>query len=94
MTQLEAGADAGTYTTVIHFDSVGTWEVHLQFNDAGLDHAGMFALTVVEPPRDWRILGVFGGANALIIATAAVMKRRLPATAKRKRPAVAPHPES
>ena len=83
MTQMEAGNDAGSYTSVLHFDSAGAWQVQLQFNDAGVDHAGSFAITVAEPARDWRILGAFGGANALIIVTAGVFKRRRSTTAKR-----------
>ena len=89
MTQMEAGAEAGSYTSVIHFDSAGVWEVQLQFNNAGVDHAGSFAVTVAEPARDWRILGAFGGANALIIVTAGILKRRLPATGKTVRRATA-----
>jgi len=78
MTQMEAGADAGSYTSALHFDSAGAWQVQLRFSDARVDHAGSFAITVVEPPRDWRILGAFGSANALVIVTAAVLKRRPP----------------
>jgi hypothetical protein len=94
MTQMEAGMDAGSYTSVLHFDSAGAWEVQLQFNTAGVDHAGGFAVTVAEPARDWRILGAFGGANVLIIATAGILKRRSSSTAKRTRGAVASHPEN
>jgi hypothetical protein len=82
MTQLEAGTDAGNYTGVIHFDSAGAWQVQLKFNNAGVDHAGIFAVTIAEPARDWRILGAFGGVNGLIIVIAGVLKRRFPATAK------------
>jgi hypothetical protein len=89
MIQMEAGTDAGSYTSVLHFDSAGAWQVQLKFNDAGVDHAGSFAITVAEPARDWRILGAFGGANALIIVTAGVLKRRLSTTAKRRRTAIA-----
>jgi len=89
MTQLEAGADAGNYIGVIHFDSAGAWHVQLQFTAAGVDHAGSFAVTVAELARDWRILGAFGSANALIIVTAGILKRRLPATGKTVRRATA-----
>jgi hypothetical protein len=89
MTQMEAGADAGSYTSTIHFDSAGAWEVQLQFNNAGVNHAARFTVTVAEPARDWRILGAFGGANVLIIVTAGVLKRRLPASAKTLRRATA-----
>jgi hypothetical protein len=61
-------------------DSAGAWQGQLQFNDAGVAHAGSFAVTVAEPPRDWRILGAFGGANVLIIVAAGLLKRRLPTT--------------
>jgi len=94
MTQMEAGADAGSYTSVLHFDSAGAWQVQLQFNDAGVDHMSSFAITVAEPARDWRILGAFGGANALIIVTAGVVKRRRSTTAKRIRTAVAANLEN
>jgi hypothetical protein len=93
MTQLEAGADAGNYTGVIHFDSAGAWQVQLQFTDAGVDRAASFAVTVAEPARDWRILSAFGGANALIIMTAGVLKRRSTA-AKRIGTAVAANLEN
>jgi len=89
MTQMEAGVDAGSYTSVIHFDSAGAWEVQLHFNHAGVDHAAHFAVTMAEPARDWRILGAFGGANALIIQTAGILKRRLPASGKTVRRATA-----
>jgi len=89
MTEMEAGAEAGTYTSVIHFDSAGAWQVQLQFNAAAAVHAGLFVVTVAEPPRDWRILAAFAGANALIIAIAGVMKGRSSVTAKRKRAAMA-----
>ena len=94
MSQMEAGTDAGSYTSVLHFDSAGAWQVQVHFNDAGVDHTGSFAVTVAEPARDWRILGAFGGANALIIVTAGVLKRRFPTTVKRTRGAVASHPEN
>jgi hypothetical protein len=94
MTQLEAGTDAGHYTGVIHFDSAGAWHVQLQFTAAGADHAGSFAVTVTEPARDWRLLGAFGGANALIIMTAGILKRRFPTTAKHTRGALTSHPEN
>jgi len=70
MTQAEPGVEAGTYTSVLHFDAAGDWQVQLQFNHARAERAGHLALMVVEPPRDWRILGAFGGVNALIIASA------------------------
>lgn len=85
MTQMEPGTEVGSYTSVIHFDSAGAWQVQLQFTAAGADHAGSFAVTVAEPARDWRILGAFGGANALIIMTAVVLKRRFPTTTKHTR---------
>jgi hypothetical protein len=88
MTQMEAGNDAGSYTSVLHFDSAGAWQVQFQFNEAGVDHVSSFAITVAEATRDWRILGAFGGANALIIVTAGVLKRRSTA-AKRLRTGVA-----
>lgn len=94
MTQMEAGTDAGSYMSVLHFDSAGAWEVQLQFNDAGVDHTGSFAITVAEPPQDWPILGAFGGANVLIIVTAGVLKRRLSTTAKRTPRAVAANREN
>jgi hypothetical protein len=94
MTQMEAGIDAGSYTSVIHFDSAGAWDVQLQFNHTGVDHAAHFAVTVAEPARDWRILGAFGGANALIILTAGILKRRLPVTAKGLRRATAADAEN
>ena len=93
MTQMEAGNDAGSYTSVLHFDSAGAWQVQLQFNDAGVDHTGSFAITVAEPARDWRILGAFGGANALIMVIAGVLKRRSTA-AKRLRTAGAANREN
>jgi hypothetical protein len=93
MTQMEAGTDVGSYTSLLHFDSAGAWEVQLKFNDAGGDHAGSFAVTVAEPARDWRILGAFGGANVLIIMTAGVLKRRLSST-KRTLRAVAANLEN
>ena len=83
MTQMEAGTDSGSYTSAIHFDSPGAWEVQLQFIDAGVNHAGSFAVTVAEPARDWRILGAFGGANALIIVAAGILKRRFPTMVQR-----------
>ena len=89
MTQMEAGADAGSYTSVIHFDSAGAWQVQLQFNTAGVDHAARLTVTVAEPARDWRILGAFGGANVLIIVAAGVLKRRLLASGKTVRRATA-----
>jgi hypothetical protein len=89
MTQMEAGADAGSYTSVIHFDSAGAWEVQLQFTNAGVNHVARFTVPVAEPARDWRILGAFGGANALIIVTAGVLKRRLLASGKTLRRATA-----
>jgi hypothetical protein len=49
---------------------------------------------VAEPARDWRILGAFGGANALIIVAAGVLKRRRPAGAKTLRRATAAGAES
>lgn len=89
MTQMEAATDAGSYTSVIHFDSVGAWEVQLQFSAAGVNHAARFSVTVAEPARDWRILGAFGGANALIIVTASVLKQRRPASGQTLRRATA-----
>ena len=68
--------------------------MQLQFTDAGVDHAGSFAVTVAEPARDWRILGAFGGAYALIIMTAGILKRRFPATAKHTRGALTSHAEN
>jgi hypothetical protein len=94
MTQMEAGNDAGSYMSMLHFDSAGAWQVQFQFNDAGVDHAGSFAITVAELPRDWRLLGAFGGANVLIIVTAGVLKRRRSTTAKRIRTAVAANLEN
>jgi hypothetical protein len=80
MTQMEAATGAGSYTSVIHFETAGAWQVQVQFNHDGVDHAAHFAVTVAEPARDWRILGAFGGVNALIIVTAGVLKRRIPAS--------------
>ena len=94
MTQMEAGIDAGSYTSVIHFETAGAWQVQVQFNHAGIDHAAHFAVTVAEPARDWRILGAFGGANALIIVAAGVLKRRRRASAKTLRRATAAGAES
>jgi hypothetical protein len=94
LTQMVPGVEAGTYTSVIHFDSAGAWQVRLQFNDARTDHAALFAVTVAEPARDWRILSAFGGANALIIVTAGVMKQRFCARAKRKRAVMASNSEA
>jgi hypothetical protein len=94
MTQMEAGIDAGSYTSVIHFETAGAWQLQVQFNHAGIDHAGSLAVTVAEPARDWRILGAFGGANALIILTAGILKRRLPVTAKGLRRATAADAEN
>jgi hypothetical protein len=94
MTQLEAGSDAGNYTGVIHFDSAGAWQVQLQFDHAGGVHTSSFSLTVAEPARDWRILGAFGAANALIIVIAGVLKWRSPPTAKRTRAAEAAYAEN
>jgi hypothetical protein len=89
MTQMEAATDAGSYTSVIHFETAGAWQVQVQFNHAGVDHAARLAVTVAEPARDWRILGAFGGVNALIIVTAGVLKRRLPASGQTLRRATA-----
>jgi hypothetical protein len=89
MTQMEAATDAGSYTSVIHFETAGAWQVQVQFNHAGVDHAARLAVTVAEPTRDWRILGAFGGVNALIIVTAGVLKRRLPASGQTLRRASA-----
>jgi hypothetical protein len=89
MTQMEAATDAGSYTSVIHFETAGAWQVQVQFNQAGVDHAARLAVTVAEPARDWRLLGAFGGANALIIVIAGILKRRLPASGKTVRRATA-----
>jgi hypothetical protein len=86
MTQLDPDAEPGTYTGVVHLDSPGTWQINVQFIDQGRDHALTFAVEVPEPPRDWRLLGAFGGVNALIITTAAVLKRRRPATTLKRTP--------
>jgi hypothetical protein len=95
MTQLETGTAPGTYTGVVHLDSPGTWQINVHFTDQGHDHSRTFEVTVPEPPRDWRVLGAFGGANALIIATAAVLKRRSSAgKPKPMHPVQAPQKES
>ncbi|HEU5102263.1 MAG TPA: hypothetical protein VFU22_24740, partial [Roseiflexaceae bacterium] len=73
MTQLEVGVEPGTYTGLLHFDSPGVWQVQIRFAAARSEHVGSFAVAIAEPARDWRILGAFGGANALIILTAGVL---------------------
>ena len=93
MTQLTPGPGAGEYSSVLHFDSAGAWPAQIEFAAFGVSHTGSFTVAVAEPAGDWRLLGVFGGANALIIVTAGVLKRRLGAAPKPSRVAVAPPPE-
>ena len=88
MTQLASNTD-GSYAGVVHLDSAGAWQIAVHASGQGFDHAVAFTVAVAESRSNELILGGFAGVNALIIAAAAVVKRRAPAAAKRTRPASA-----
>jgi hypothetical protein len=80
---LATASERGTHQGSLSFDKPGTWTVSVVFVIDGQEHGALFEVPVVQSRPRWLVLGGFALVNALVIGSAAVIKRRTPARASR-----------
>jgi hypothetical protein len=75
-------ASAAYQGQVIFFEA-GQWRLDLEFDVAGQPHAAEFVVDVLPPDPGRAVLAAFAGLNVLILAAAAVLKRKSAAVWRR-----------
>jgi hypothetical protein len=74
--QLMATPAAGHYQGHVDFADTGAWLVKVNFVANGEAREANFVVEAARNSATWWVLSSFLGANALVIATAAVLKRK------------------
>ncbi len=73
---LRPTGNVGEYVGELNFDKAGEWLLNVRFTvDDQVEQEAHFNVTVAGEPA-WLVLTIFGGLNAGIIATAAVLRRK------------------
>jgi hypothetical protein len=83
---LAAASDGDIYQGTLSFDKPGTWTISVVFVIDGQEHGAIFVLPIAQSRPRWLVLGGFALVNALVVGSAAVIKRRTPAKASRSTP--------
>jgi hypothetical protein len=71
-------AEAGVYRAPLFLDQVGTATVAVVFTLRETARTALFHVAVVQARPRALVLGGFAAVNALVIVTAAILKRRMP----------------
>ena len=83
---LGAGEAEGSYQGRLNFDQPGTWTVGVAFRIDGHERETTFDLAVTQGRPRGLVLGGFALINAVVIGTAAVLRRRSPRRPARPAP--------
>lgn len=75
----QSSHEEGQYMSKINFTDEGKWMIKVNFNVDGKDRVADFELNVVKAGPNWYIIGGFLGIVAIVIAFAAINKKRKPA---------------
>lgn len=87
---LVAGEEPDVYAGELSFDRPGNWTVGVVFTVDGVEHGATFELAVAQSRPRALVLGGFALVNGLVLATAAVLRRRAPRKAARSTTRPAP----